>query len=304
MIFIPLLFSYLVFMTNVFIAYDHAARTFGYPSLGGPLKYLQLSGIAIRPTPWLPAVRVDIKTHSAMQWEVYEEYFNSSISYVLPSTVSLDELTCPLREPFADDNNGNDGYSDGDEWCYALPESSFFDQFFFFHDQSVSAMCAVTDAPVEEPSTTPSTDVADKPASDALPSPMDATSKTSSPFEETIEWLTPYLPAVALLIMMEGFLQICSRTERSADHLCTAKDRKDKQKDLSDISSSIESVAVNVRSRNKRKNRKKKKKKKTFAVVEIPTSQRATRADLLLRPDDVKRMWDWIPSRFCQPSRY
>lgn len=187
-----------------------------------------------------------------MQWEVYEEYFNSSISYVLPSTVSLDELTCPLREPFADDNNGNDGYSDGDEWCYALPESSFFDQFIFFHDQSAPVMCAVTDAPVEEPSTTPSADVADKPASDASPSPMDATSNTSSPFEETIEWLTPYLPAVALLIMMEGFLQICSRTERSADvsvlhgswlslltclaqHLCTAKDRKDKQKDLSDI---------------------------------------------------------------------
>lgn len=44
MILITLFISYLVFTTNIFIAYDHAARTFGYPSLGGPLKYLQLSG--------------------------------------------------------------------------------------------------------------------------------------------------------------------------------------------------------------------------------------------------------------------
>ncbi|EED78798.1 predicted protein [Postia placenta Mad-698-R] len=174
MILIALFISYLVFTTNIFIAYDHAARTFGYPSLGGPLKYLQLSGIAIRQPRWLPVVRVDMKTSSAAQWEVYEEFTldgkvpgvptqfsNFSISYVLPSLVSLDELTCPVaedEEPFAQEADGRDDYHGGDEWCHALPESSLLDHLIWYHTQSAQSMCALTEAPEEESVTTPSID--------------------------------------------------------------------------------------------------------------------------------------------------
>ncbi|EED81690.1 predicted protein [Postia placenta Mad-698-R] len=289
MILIPFFIAYLVFMTNVFIAYDRTARTFGYPSLGGPLKYLQLSGTAIRQTPWLPAVRVDTKIHSAMQWTMYEEVMNSSISYVLPSTMSLDELICPLlehEEPFAD-GDGNDDYNDGSEWCRALPESSLLSHLVWFHAQSASSMCALTEAPVEEPNTTPSTDSVDSlDAIDSdIPSPMNTTSKTSPSDEDVSKDNLPDRSTLAILVFisMLGSTALFVAAEYPQLRADSASDfsGKDKQGVPSDLSvsasgldinpsdsPSIGSIPMDVQGRNRRKKKSKKRKKKASAVAE------------------------------------
>ncbi|EED83086.1 predicted protein [Postia placenta Mad-698-R] len=354
MILITLFISYLVFTTNIFIAYDHAARTFGYPSLGGPLKYLQLSGITIRQPRWLPVVCVDTKTPSAAQWEVYEEFTldwkvpgaptqfsNFSISYVLPSLVGLDELTCPVaedEEPFAQEADGRDDYHGGDEWCYALPESSFLDHLIWYHTQSAQSMCALTEAPEEESVTTPSIDViniVDVFDWDMSSSSINGTSPTllDSPSIDHVDRLAGWSILAMVLLFTVKHSKTATR-DTGPTSKCEKKDEPEfvpeapeamyvvlgsemcdahvfgPTRDVPAPSNVFTGpVSVNGWSRDKKKRKRKGKKNKNSIVFQWQSERRFERATktsprlLLFRLDDVKRMWDWIPSRFCLSNR-
>ncbi|PCH41586.1 hypothetical protein WOLCODRAFT_143660 [Wolfiporia cocos MD-104 SS10] len=62
----------LLALVSVFNAYQATYTRFEFPSLGGPFKYLQLSGSFVKPTVWLPSTEAHVHTN----WEFDEEFLN------------------------------------------------------------------------------------------------------------------------------------------------------------------------------------------------------------------------------------